>query len=470
MQRGKCTDKVLQPRTGTAEDQRQVRACRAREFQGDAAAFQACGETHRPDPIQQLHRRHVERQPQCFRCADRAVERGIEIRGTVAAERLRRIDQQTLRMDQTIVQRHAVQKRLEGRTRRTPGLHHVDIAQPLLVAECDRTDVGTRLHRRVVDHQQRCRGTRRQIGEIAGDALLEAALQRCIEAGGDPRCLRVRDAQALCQQGRIHRWTQPARDHAFDPRILHLCRRPCAGRGHARQQLVACDLGRIRRAIRSQAAGCLRQDREQRGFRMREAQRGLAEIGPTRGLHPFDGAAEWRAFQVQREDVAFRKMRFELQRTQQLPQFSPWRARARSAQPRVDDACDLHRQRRAAGHDPPAPQQLPGRTQQGDRIDAGVPPEPAVLVTQQRLHIQRRDLLRRGRIAPHAFRIREGAQRAAVARSDQHAGIAMRGQRQREQQVQQQQRGQQRHRAPAQHRKQQDLAPSPACGRGLGWG
>ena len=46
------------------------------------------------DPLQQVHRRHVERQPQRAGGADRPVERHVEIAGAVAAETLRCVDQQ----------------------------------------------------------------------------------------------------------------------------------------------------------------------------------------------------------------------------------------------------------------------------------------------------------------------------------------------------------------------------------------
>jgi hypothetical protein len=271
----------------------------------------------------------------------------------------------------------------------------------------------------------------------------------------------MRDAQALREQRRVHRRAQAARDHRFDPRIVHLRARPRAAAGHARQQLVARRLRGLRCAVRAQAAGRLRQHGQQGGFGMREPRRRLAEVGPAGGLHALDGAAERRAIQVQGQDFALREVRFQLQRAQQLAQLARGRARARSAQAGIDDARDLHGQGRTAGDDAPAAQQLPARAQQGQRIDAGMAPEPAVLVTEQGLQVERRDLFRRGRVAPHAVGIGERAQRAAVAGDHQHAGIAPGRQRQREQQVQQQQRRQQRHRAPAQPGQQ----PAPARAR-----
>src|SRR6185312_8879050 len=61
-------------------------------------------------------------------------------------------------------------------------------------------------------------------------------------------------------------------------------------------------------------------------------------------------------------------------------------------------------------------------TQQRVRIDAGVAVEPAVFVIEQRLQVQRRYLLRRGRVAPHAVAVGKRTQRRTVAR--EHHGTA----------------------------------------------
>ena len=135
----------------------------------------------------------------------------------------------------------------------------------------------------------------------------------------------------------------------------------------------------------------------------------------------------------------------------------------------IEDPGHLHGQRRATRDDPPVAQHLAPGAQQRHGIDAGVLPEPAILVGQQRLHVQRRDPFRRGRIAPNALRIGERAQGAAIACQDHDAGIAPGRPRQREQQVEQQQGRQQGDAAPAQPGQQASCpAHSPACGRGRG--
>ena len=68
-------------------------------------------------------------------------------------------------------------------------------------------------------------------------------------------------------------------------------------------------------------------------------------------------------------------------------------------------------------HCPPARSSAHGFT-------PGMLPEPAVLVIQQRLQVQRRNAFHRGRIAPHAIAVGEGAQRRAIACDHQGAGVA----------------------------------------------
>jgi hypothetical protein len=111
-------------------------------------------------------------------------------------------------MDQAIIEREAVQERLQGRTRRTPGPHHVHMAEARLVAEFGRTDVGARLERRIVDDEQRRRGARGQARNVVGDALLQRALQARVDRARDARVAWMLDAQASCEQGRMQRWMQ----------------------------------------------------------------------------------------------------------------------------------------------------------------------------------------------------------------------------------------------------------------------
>ena len=100
---GEGTDQVFQPRTGAAQDHGQVGLAATWVFQLDATVGQARGEAHRSNAIQKVHGRHVQGEPQSFGCADRTIERRIEIAGSIAAERLRGVDHQAFRMDQPII-------------------------------------------------------------------------------------------------------------------------------------------------------------------------------------------------------------------------------------------------------------------------------------------------------------------------------------------------------------------------------
>jgi hypothetical protein len=123
-------------------------------------------------------------------------------------------------------------------------------------------------------------------------------------------------------------------------------------------------------------------------------------------------------------------MRFQLQRAEDLHQLA-----AEAVRNRFDDPRHLHGQRGTARDDAAVAQAAGETAQQRVRIHAGVAVEPAVLVGQQRLQVQRRHLLRGGRVAPHAVAVRERAQRRAVARQHHGAAGVGCGQVQREQTV-----------------------------------
>ena len=156
----------------------------------------------------------------------------------------------------------------------------------------------------------------------------------------------------------------------------------------------------------------------------------MAEIGPGGCLDALQGAAERRVVEIELKDLALGQMRFQLHGTQALAQLA-----GEAARMRFEDACDLHGQRRAAGDDATIADQLPERAQRGNRIDAGVMPEPAILVGDQRLDIQGRDILKRNRVAPDSLRIGKRAQRGSIA-GKHHGAASMRiRQGQREQEI-----------------------------------
>ena len=171
-------------------------------------------------------------------------------------------------------------------TRRAPGLHHVDVAEPRLVAETTpRPMRRTRFQRRVVDHQQGGRralaagskNRRRRVPRAA--RRLGSIVRDDAAAFGPPtvrRCAGERAPSGGCS----------ARDDdAFDACIVDvLARASTRSARHAIQHLVARDARGFRMAVGTQPARRLRQDRKQGRFGLRQARGRLAEIGPARGF------------------------------------------------------------------------------------------------------------------------------------------------------------------------------------------
>ncbi len=113
LERGERADQIFQTHAGAPQDQRQAGPGSTRKAQRQAGMVQARGKARRADPIKQIHRRHVQRQPQCAGRTDRPVEGLAEIAWAVATKVLRCVHQQAVRMDQPVVQGHAIQKWFE---------------------------------------------------------------------------------------------------------------------------------------------------------------------------------------------------------------------------------------------------------------------------------------------------------------------------------------------------------------------
>src|SRR5690606_16425430 len=109
-------------------------------------------------------------------------------------------------------------------------------------------------------------------------------------------------------------------------------------------------------------------------------------------------------------------MRFQLQGTQALAKFPAHAARVRLENPR-----HLHGQGGSAGDDATVADHLRDSAQRGKGINAGMLPEPAILIGQQGFEVVGRHFVHGHRIAPDALRIGEGAQRRSVARDDHRA-------------------------------------------------
>ena len=120
-----------------------------------------------------------------------------------------------------------------------------------------------------------------------------------------------------------------------------------AGRHHAAKHAVAGGVRGIGMAVGTARFGQLRQGDEQGGLRDGEALRLLAEPGERGGAHAFEIAAIGRQRQVGFQDVALGQAALDLDGAEHLAQLAGQAA----AFARLDQAGELHRQRRAAGDD-----------------------------------------------------------------------------------------------------------------------
>ena len=435
-QRAVGTDKFFQRDARATEDEAQIGLLAGGHAQLEAARGKPRSKARRRDLVQQVDGRYIERALQRFGGADRSRKIGLEIARLVAAEGLRCVDQQAFGMDEALVQRHRIQERLQCGAGRANAAHHVDVGAASGVGEIGRTGVGAHLQCVDIHHQCGDRHFRRQHRGAVGQQALDRALQFAVQRAGETgQAAPVRAAHLPAQTFGRQR-CQPAalqalRDDRLDARVGHHLGRPDAEAGQARQNAITRDLRRLRRAVRTQAAGGTRQRGEQSRFGMAQVARRLAEVGATGHLYAFDDATHRRVIQIQREDVVLRQPPFELQRARHLAQLS-----ARRARHRFEDACDLHGERGAAGHDATAARPLPRSARQRSRIDARMPAEPAVFIAQQRLDVARRHVGQRDRIAPCAIRTRPGTQRAAVAREHDET-VVRAGQRRRKQAIEQ---------------------------------
>ena len=83
---------------------------------------------------------------------------------------------------------------------------------------------------------------------------------------------------------------------------------------------------------------------------------------------------------------------------------------------RIEQARHLHGQGAPSGDHSPGSEILPGGASDRQRVNAGMLPEPAIFIVDQRLQIARRNISQRYRIAPDALRIGKAPQRRPVFR------------------------------------------------------
>ena len=425
----------LQARTAATEDQRQVRLGQRRQADRHTGTAQFAGKALRSVGFEQLHGRQVERGGQRLAGRHRADEAGSEVAGPVVAVVPGHVLQQRLGVDQPGIQGHAVEEGFERRTGRTQGAHHVDMTEARGVGDIHRAEVGAHGHALVLHDQDRRRGALRQTCPPAQQQILQTQLQAGIEGGVD-QWRAAGTVQSPRQQGRQARLTARREKHRLLQRLIHQGLWPHLKFAQTPQHLVTRCLGAFGMAVRAQAAGRLRQHREQRGIGTRELTWWFAQVTPARRRDALEGATEGRAVQIQGEDFILGQVPLQLRRAPELLELA-----GQVTAMRVEQTCHLHRQRTAAGHHAPAGEVLPGRPCQRQRIHPGVLAKPAILVGQQRLQVIGRNCVRRHRITPYTVTIGEAPQRRAVL-GQHHPRQIVLGQGQREQLVGEPEQGQ----------------------------
>ena len=117
-------------------------------------------------------------------------------------------------MNQPGVQRHAIQKGLEGRARGTQRADHVDMAEAPGIVDVNRTEVGAHRHGLFLDHQNRRRRVLRQSRAPTEQQILQAPLQGGVDSGANQR-RAVGAVQAPGEQRRKARFLTRRQEQRF---------------------------------------------------------------------------------------------------------------------------------------------------------------------------------------------------------------------------------------------------------------
>ena len=151
-------------------------------------------------------------------------------------------------------------------------------------------------------------------------------------------------------------------------------------------------LRRCRKAIGPAKLRRLRQRDQQRRLAERQPPRLLAEIGERGRAHAFEIAAIGREREIERRGS--RPCSAPVRARARAPSAAAWRRAMRSL-PRLEQARDLHGERRAAGDDAAMRDELARRAHRRERIDAAMVAEALVLIGEQHLEVARIDVCSR---------------------------------------------------------------------------
>ena len=311
-----------------------------------------------------------------------STEHPVEILWVIAAKTARRIGKQRLRMDQPLIQSHAVNEGFERRAGRTPGTGSIHLSGYGGVRKTGRPHEPPDLHTRPMDEQRR-----RIVQAItpspcreSGNGPLHKPLQPAVDTGIH-RLPTPRQRKRLARNVR-----SPERQPR---RTIHPERRQGPPQGETRRAKRSSTGDLEIRAVQRRAPDrILRHDGKGKAFGPGKTSGGGAEINARRRADAFDIAAIRCEVEIRLKDFPLAIMVFILEGASHLRELAQKRGRGQ-AEP---EPGHLHGDRGTAHT--PCPAEHPRRSpEQGQRIDAGVPVEIPILVKQHRPHHLGRDLV-----------------------------------------------------------------------------
>ena len=375
-------------------------------------------EAARADVVEHGESRQVERQLQCPAHRHGALESEIEILRLVTAVARRPVVDQRLGMNKSVLEAQSVDERLERRAGRAQRLRQIHLAGAPLIEIIRRPDMRAHFAGRVVDEEHRERDIgaerRRQCADAPACKLLQVFLHVGIDRQPHFAAGRHLGNRVICGMRREHRHGTTAGRHRFGLGQRDLVGRHAAGCGKAVEHAIARGARTRRRAIRPSRFRRLRQRHQQRRFAERKPPRLLAEIGQRCRADAFDIAAVGREIEIERKNVVLAQRLLDFDRAHDLAKLGGKIAIAA----RLQEPRHLHGQRRAAGLNVPAGDELHRGPRERKRVDAVMGRKALVLIGKQHREEARIDIGDARRQAPAALAYRVSAQQSAVTIND----------------------------------------------------
>src|SRR5262249_30921913 len=299
-------------------------------------------------------------------------------------------------MNDAVFERETVDEWLERRTGRARRRSHVDLAGAPLVEIIGGADPREYLAARVVDDNDRGRYVRPESAGALAREIFKRLLQRRLEGQAMQLALRRRRNGLIGRMGSKDGHGLARDRHRLPIGALDLVMTDDAGPGDALEHPPARPARAISGAVRPARRGRLRQRDEQRRLADSEPARLLAEIGERSRPHAFEVTAVGGEAEIKRQNLVLAQRTFERDCADDFAQLYEHAAFA----PRLQQAGDLHGQRRAAGDDATVAQELPGRPDERANVDAGMLEKALVFVSDERGDVTGIDVLDARRQAP----------------------------------------------------------------------